>query len=40
MARAEVRQRRRQRYAIAQRAPAELQRAEQAWKMICDDETL
>jgi hypothetical protein len=36
MGRAEIGQRRRQRNAIAQRAGAELQRAEQAGEMICD----
>jgi hypothetical protein len=34
---AEIGQRRRQRNAIAQRAGADLQRAEQAWKMISDE---
>jgi hypothetical protein len=37
MGRAEIGQRRRQRNAIAQRARADLQRAEQAWKMISDE---
>jgi hypothetical protein len=36
MGRAEISQRRRQRNAIAQRAGADLKRAEEMWKMIGD----